>query len=110
MQRLSRYALEAILTSIPVGVLVIEKENGKITYVNNRAIELFGVDPRNVENIKSLTKQLTLCGEIYPQENFPAWRAILTGQETKEDLLIERPDGSKIVVSASATPITDENV
>jgi PAS domain S-box-containing protein len=109
MQRLSRYALEAILTSIPVGVLVIEKENGKITYVNNRAIELFGVDPRNVENIKSLTKQLALCGEIYPQENFPAWRAILTGQETKEDLLIERPDGSKIVVSASATPITDEN-
>lgn len=111
MQKLRRVALETILKAIPAGVVVIEKENGKVSYVNNRAIELYGVDPRGLEmpnHSTKLMKLLTLNGEVYPPEKLPASKALLTGEEAKDDLIIERPDSSRVIVFASATPIRDK--
>jgi len=111
VQKLRRVALETILKAIPAGVVVIEKENGKVSYVNNRAIELYGVDPRGLEmpnHSTKLMKLLTLNGEVYPPEKLPASKALLTGEEAKDDLIIERPDSSRVIVFASATPIRDK--
>ena len=46
MKALSREALETIVQAIPAGVVVIEKEGGRVSYVNERAIQLYGVNPR----------------------------------------------------------------
>ena len=111
MHKLSRVALEAIVRSIPAGVVVVEKEKGKIIYVNDHAIQLYGVDPCGLElpnHSTKLMKLLTLNGEVYPPEQLPASKALLTGKEAKDDLMIERPDGSRIVVSASAVPLVNE--
>jgi PAS domain S-box-containing protein len=110
MKNLSREALEAIIPFIPTGVVVIEKANGKISYVNEKAISLYGVDPRGLElpeHSTKLMKLLTLSGEVYPPEQLPASRALLTGEEAKDELIIERPDGSRVIVEASAKPIKD---
>ncbi len=111
MHNLSRVALEAIVRSIPAGVVVVEKEKGKIIYVSDRAIQLYGVDPCGLElpNYSTkLMKLLTLSGKVYPPEQLPASKALLIGKEAKDVLMIERPDGSRIVVSASAVPLVNE--
>ena len=111
MKGLSRLALEGIISAIPAGVVVIEKDNGKVTYVNDRAIQLYGVDPKGLEMLNHSTKLmkiLTLDGQIYPPERLPASIALLTGKEAEDDLIIERPNGSRITVTVSAMPIRNE--
>ena len=105
--------LEAILRIIPSGVVIIEKPNGKITYVNVRACQLFGCDPRGLEMAKHSTTEMKLVkmdGSIYPPEELPASRALLRGETVYHDeLTIERPDGTRKIVNASASPLFDKN-
>ena len=107
MRGLSRVTLETIVKAIPAGVVVIEKETGKVCYVNDQALELFGFDPRE-PNANSHAKLLTLNENDFPQEKIPTTIA-LTGKDAKAELIMQRPDGSRITVSASATPIKDED-
>ncbi len=111
MQELSRDALEAIVGSIPAGVVVIEKEKGRTIYVNERALQLFGVDPLGLElpeHSTKLIKLLTLNGDVYPPEQLPASVALLTGKEAQAEVVIERQDGSRVITAGSSKPIRDE--
>ena len=111
MQELSRDALEAIVGSIPAGVVVIEKEKGRTIYANERAIQLFGVDPLGLElpeHSTKLIKLLTLNGDVYPPEQLPASVALLTGKEAQAEVVIERQDGSRVITAGSSKPIRDE--
>ena len=110
MQKIGRATLEAIVNSIPSGLIVLEKENGKIVYANDRAVELCGVDPCGLEmpDYSTKLKLLTLDCEVYPPEQLPTSKAIIDAEKAKDDLIIERADGSRIVVSAFAEPIRDE--
>jgi PAS domain S-box-containing protein len=110
-KNISKEALEEIADAIPAGVVVIEKANGKIIYVNEKAISLYGVDPSGLELPEHSTRRmkiLTLSGQTYPPEQLPASQALLTGKEAKDELIIERPDGSRVIVDASAKPIIDK--
>jgi len=109
---LNKKGLEAIMSAIPSGVVVIEKPEGRITYVNDRALLLYGVDPLGLEIEKHSTDigLFKLDGSSYPPEELPASRALLSGEVIhNEELIIQRPSGSRIVVSASAAPLFDEN-
>jgi PAS domain S-box-containing protein len=103
--------LEAIVSSIPAGVVVVEKEGGKIVYVNDRAITLYGCDPSGLDLLNYSTRMmrlLTLDGQTYSPEQLPVSKALSTGQEVKDELIIERPDKSRIIVAVSAKPVKDE--
>ena len=111
MQELSRDTFEAIVGSIPAGVVVIEKEKGRTIYVNERAKQLFGVDPMGLElpeHSTKLIKLLTLNGDVYPPEQLPASLALLTGKNAQAKVVIERYDGSRVITEGSAKPIRDE--
>lgn len=114
-EELNKKRLEIILKIIPSGVVIIEKPDGRITYVNDRAIELYGTDPRGLEIAHHSSNALKLKllkpdGAIYPPEELPASRALLHGEEVSgEEIIIERPDGSRIVASASAIPLLSNN-
>ncbi|MEJ2240516.1 MAG: PAS domain-containing protein, partial [Candidatus Bathyarchaeota archaeon] len=102
---------EVTANFIPVGIVVISKENGKIVFVNNHAKELCGADPTNLEinnNLPKLIKLLTLGGDIYPFEKLPARKALSTGISITDELMIEHQDGSRIIVKVSANPIKNE--
>ncbi len=108
MDELSREALEAIVGSIPAGVIVIEKENGRTIYANDHAIQLFGADPCGLEmpdHSTKLMKLLTLNGDVYPPQQLPASIALLTGKEAQAEIIIERQDGSLVITAGSAKPI-----
>jgi PAS domain S-box-containing protein len=111
MKSLSRKSLEAIVDCIPAGVVVVEKNSEKITYVNDNAIVLFGVDLRQLEkpNRPAELKLLTPKGNVYPLEQLPTRKALVTGNEEKDELIIEKPDGSRRIIEVSAKPILDDN-
>ncbi len=84
MQELNWNTLEAIVGSIPAGVVVIAKEKGRTIYVNERAIELFGTDPSGLEipeHSTKLMKLLTLNGDVFLPEQLPASIALSTGKD-----------------------------
>jgi len=104
--------LEALLNVVPSGIVIIESPDGKISYVNKRAIELYGVDPRGLQMESHSTramKLLTADGDVYLPERLPASRALLHGETVRnEELLIEQPWGTRVTVSASAAPVIDD--
>jgi PAS domain S-box-containing protein len=111
LKALGRLEFEAIVEAIPAGVVVIDNENGKVVYANDRAIALYGVDLYGLEIANQSTtklKLLTLEDKPYPAEKLPVNKAWRTGIEAKDELIIERPNGSRVVVAASAKPIHDE--
>jgi PAS domain S-box-containing protein len=104
---LYRKHLDAILAAIPLGVIIIEKRGGRITYLNERALQLYGTDPRRLEMGPRLFKP---DGSIYPPDELPAIRALLSGETVRnEELVIQRPDGTSIFVAASAAPLFGRN-
>ncbi len=100
----------SILRLVPVGIIILESPTGTITYANDRAIELYGVNPVGLEIPNHSTKKMKLLkpnGEIYPPENLPASRALNGEKIINDEAIIERPDGSRILVSSTAAPLTD---
>ena len=100
----------SILRLVPVGIIILESSSGKITYANDRATELYGFNPLGLEisnhSIKVM-KVLKPNGEIYPPELLPAYRALKGERIVNDEELIERPDGSRIIVSSTSAPLTD---
>ncbi len=63
----------SILKLVPVGIIILESPYGKITFANDRAIELYGVNPLELETHNHSSKMMKLLkpnGEIYPLKNF----------------------------------------
>jgi PAS domain S-box-containing protein len=102
-----------IMKHIPVGIEFIESQNGKITYANDRAIELYGVDPSGLEIKDQSTKLFKIYranGEPYPLEDLPISRALKGANVVNEELIIERrKDNSRITVSITAVALHDDN-
>jgi PAS domain S-box-containing protein len=104
-------SIKTILKNVPAGLIILVKPDGRIAYVNDRAIELYGVDPRKLEmkNHLCALRHYTANGEICQSDKLPARRALLNGERVRDEkLIIERPDGSRIYVNASAVPLSDE--
>lgn len=102
----------SILKLIPVGIIILENPSGRITYANDRAIELYGASPIGLETHNHSTKRMKLLkpnGEVYPPEKLPANRALNGERIFNDEAIIERVDGSKILVASTSAPITGSN-
>ncbi len=100
----------SILKLVPVGIIILESPTGRITYANDRAIELYGANPIGLavhNHSTKMMKQLKPNGEIYPPEKLPANRALKGEKIFNDEAIIERPDGSRILVSSTSAPLTD---
>jgi PAS domain S-box-containing protein len=56
-----------------------------------------------------MMKLLKPNGEIYPTEKLPANRALKGEKIVNDEAIIERLDGSRIIVSSTSAPLTDTN-
>jgi PAS domain S-box-containing protein len=100
----------SILKLVPVGIIILENPSGRITYVNDRAIELYGSNPIGLETPNHSTKIMKLLkpnGEVYPPEELPANRALNGEKILNDEAIIQRPDGSRILVASTSAPLTD---
>jgi len=105
-----RKRLETILETIPSAVVIIDSPSGKFSFVNKRAMQLYGFDPLGFgldENVAKV-KARRADGTDYPIEEMPVSRSLKFGQEVhKEEMIIERPDGQALLIAASTAPLRD---
>lgn len=109
---LDKQRLNTILENIPSAIVVLEKPDGKVTYANNRAIELHGMNPCGLvlkEHPTSL-RIYSLDGKICPIEELYTYRALFFEETVRNaPIIIERPDGQRFIVNVSAKPLYDKD-
>lgn len=103
--RIAGLPLEDILYNLPVGMFIVEKSSGEVTYANERAINLYGINPVGLKEPGPF-KLLKLNGEVYPIKDLAASRALTKGETIRnQDLIIEQPDSNRVIVTDTAIPI-----
>ena len=104
-------SLETLLDLLPVGILIIEDNRSEQARVNRYGAQLLGTPeegagPRPIASVLPLMR-----GEYHPTpEEQPLQRAARAGEVVPsfEGQLL-RPDGSRVDVMMSATPLSDES-
>ncbi len=107
---LERARLEAVISEVPVGVVLAEAPSGRVLSVNRKAVELWG-SPANppfaLEDYDEF-KVFHPDGEPYRPHQRPLARAILKGEVVREEeAQIERADGVRSIVRINSAPIRD---
>jgi PAS domain S-box-containing protein len=100
--------IENVLSVMPVAVYTCDEE-GRITFFNQRAADLWGHEPKlNSEEDKycGSVRMLAPDGSPIPPSACPMAFAVNTGQSFRgEEITIERSDGSRIVAQVNIDPL-----
>jgi PAS domain S-box-containing protein len=106
---LDRKWLRTIMETIPSGLVIIEKPDGRISYVNSRGLDLYGRKPKLGMKMDAHSLELKLLrpdGQIFLPQELPASRALLHGETVSGvEVLIEQPDGRRTTVLAHGAPL-----
>jgi PAS domain-containing protein len=107
----SEARLRAIFDAAPAGIVLAESFTGKVLSANPRAEKLIGFQFKT-DMIWSTKGWVAFdsCGQPIDGSNLPLMRAMRLRETTDaEEVLLHRPDGSKIWLSLSAAPVCLEN-
>lgn len=105
-----RDQLAEIVGALPAGV-VIHNHEGLIAYANVEAARILGESSTKLIGrcADSKCKVYTIDGE--PLAEGPAARVLRTGRPVREEeLIMERPDGTSVFVSAKSAPFGEASV
>lgn len=104
--------LDSILENLPVGVALSKSPTGQIMIINKAGVAMLGkgIDPKALkENISEIYNVFKPDGTPYPSQNLPVSIALSEGHgATKDDIVIQKPDGVKISVRATSVPLKDQ--
>jgi PAS domain S-box-containing protein len=100
-----------VFNILPVAAYTCDKY-GIITNYNIKAVELWGKAPKKgdgKERYCGAYKCYHLDGAFFPQGEMPVAACLADGHpRTDEDMIIERPDHSTIIIRMNVIPIKDE--
>ncbi len=108
----SQAQLQAVFDAVPVGLVIAEAPSGRIIMRNPHAEQILGPTASPIDTIDSYRQRTAFRADGTPIEphEFPLARAVLHGQSTPpEQILYQRADGSKVWLSASASPVRGPN-
>jgi len=104
----SKKEIDNILSLMPAGVYRCDEE-GRITYFNRRAAELWGREPRTNDNEEKFCGSFRLWrpgGSPLPHAETPMAAAVETGKPARnQQVTMERPDGSRILTHVDVNPL-----
>ena len=103
------HASDGILELLPVATFVCDPQ-GRIVQYNQRAVEIWGRRPRPDETHARFTaanRFYDVDGRPLPQSKLA--EVLETGRPVRdEEVIVERADGSRVVVLINIDPLTDE--
>jgi len=109
--RASERKFHNLVDLIPAAVYACD-ESGRITYYNRRAVELWGREPvpgHNAERYCASLRLYDLDGKLVRHDHTLMADALRTGEShLNKEVIIERPDQSRITVLVSIVPIRNE--
>src|SRR5262249_34267204 len=104
------HASDGILNLLPVATFVCDLQ-GRIVQYNERAAEIWGRRPRPGETDARFTAANRfdgVDGRPLPQSKLA--QVLETGRPVRdEEVVVEHPDGSRVVVLTNIDPLTDEH-
>ena len=104
----SQKEIENILSLMPAAVYRCD-EQGRITFFNRRAAELWGREPRINDSEERFCGSFRLFrpdGSLLPHAATAVAQAVETGKATHhQQVTMERPDGSRIVAQVNVSPL-----
>jgi CheY-like chemotaxis protein/PAS domain-containing protein len=107
--RESRRLLECALESLPVGVIVVRRQDGRPLYLNSRWRETYGRAPdpgRDILSILGAMRCERADGSVLPVEALAIPTVLRTGRPAIiDDLRVRREDGSVVRIASRAMPI-----
>jgi PAS domain S-box-containing protein len=102
--------VENVLSFMPLAVYTCDDE-GRITFFNERAADLWRREPRlndNEEKYVGWRRILAFDGSSIPLNESPMASVLKTGKPVRnQDITVERSDGSKIIVRLNIDPLYD---
>jgi PAS domain S-box-containing protein len=102
---------QQLLGMLPAAVYTCEAPSGEITFFNEHAAELWGRRPALRESDERFCGSWRLWlpdGTPLAHQDTPMARALKEGLDTRDrDIVIERPDGSRVSVLVNIDPIRD---
>ena len=105
--------LQALLQNLPVGVILVDAKTREVAIKNTFAEQLFGREIGLKLHINEMSDKLRLSdstGRPYETEKLPIAVALNNKSSiVVQDIFTLRPDGSKIVLRSSASPINDSD-
>jgi signal transduction histidine kinase/ActR/RegA family two-component response regulator len=108
----SERAFRRLLEKLPAAAYTCDCE-GLITYYNRRAVSLWGREPTlndPVDRFCGSFKMFTFEGVPIAHDQCWMARTLFENKEYNgEELLVERPDGTRVAVLAHANPLHDED-
>jgi len=109
--RTSERKFRDLVELIPAAVYLCDKA-GNITYYNKRSVELWGREPMPGDFSQRYCGSLRAYdgdGKLVPCDQSPVANALRTGQpQYNQELIVERPDRSRITVFANVALIRNE--
>ncbi len=98
-----------LLAALPVAVYTTDTE-GRLTFYNEAAAALWGRHPEVGELWCGSLRILHLDGSPLPHDQCPMAISLKEGRTVRGlEAVVERPDGSQVVVRPHPTPLRDEN-
>lgn len=107
----SRRHFELLLELLPAGVVACDAHE-RVTYFNERAVEIWGVRPEHGQQVRQIASALrpTQDGASDPVQETPMQLAVRTGESFRNvEMKLHRQDGSVNWVLANTDPIRDED-
>ncbi|MEP7288911.1 MAG: GAF domain-containing protein [Chloroflexota bacterium] len=100
-----RQTVQAVLNSLPTGVVVVDANTGEMTLTNELARTLLGLDEETpYERIH------VVSGEDYGEDEFPPTRVLRTLEPVvSEDMSLLKPSGERIELLVNAAPVIDHD-
>ena len=102
----------SLLKIIPLGVFMVEAPTGKPILANATAQQILGrgiLPDASAENLSQVYKTYKIGSEEhYPTEEMPITLGMQGKTSHIDDMLVERPDGTKIVIEVFGSPVYDE--
>jgi two-component system, chemotaxis family, CheB/CheR fusion protein len=107
--------LQAIIDQMPAAVLVADSATGRVIGGNREAATLLGHSPSERIDEQAWSATYAQLRGFHPEDDrsyspqeWPLWRSIHNGEVVHdEEIILLRPDGQRIVVSASSAPVRD---
>lgn len=107
----AKNTMQAIIETVPIGVVMAEKNPDRITYFSKNAIDILGGDISSTSFDKGGPipyKIFKPDGSIFDQDKLPLQRSLREGVYFKNvEAKICRKDGSEVLILISSAPVFD---
>ena len=104
---------DSLINNLSLGVFMVEAPSGKPLVANPKALNLLGrgiLPDANKQNLAEVYKAFkNNTDQSYPVDEMPIIRGMMGEYSQIDDMVVEKPDGTRTQLEIFGSPVKDEN-